>query len=789
LGNLACWREAVFSVGPYAISKFPDLERSYEQALADLDNEPSDVRTRLRLAELELARHRPRQALQVIDAGQYALSADVRWASRARVRALLAMAADADTLPMEVESLLDRAWQAAVDSSDVLHAGTQRAQYLESSARPLEAARQYVQTITRVGDDLIDVDEHWRRQARGVLAEHVRGLRPALSERQFAALRADLRQLLSDIAESYAKEPRPYSALGREWLRQAGRLADAELDEEISNQADLWLARQYLSMTGREPFALAESHLNRVLGRNGSGADRAEALTRLARMYVYIGERLMPLPQTTTQTLEALAALGDQSVPSAWTGESKETTAAAWADHMLTQLPIRQLRFTAGAPALPERTDVLWQLDDPASNEIWPVHFAGPQSDALSDVLVCLTQSGLICVHLPDGQRAGWQVDMNIIDTSRRVEPGRSYQRGREPFGLTQMRGAIEGQVLLLASEDAIHAFEASTGRALWRLPAEDVPPASDEAISVRDGYAACLLSAHRLAVLPAATLLPERGHPLPIWQREFTEGALAWVRIVEDRVAVFDGLAEVVTLFELPTGELVAELPMGQSLGMGIEPIFLPGVVCGADRAMAVGYSLANGQRLWRQETAGHMTALFAADRELTMLGVGTATGHLMLLDPQTGQTRLNVRVPKARRVLDAVVEDDRITVFCEQPSADGEPEQFLLVGLDAETEQQHWRAGPFVRPAHNFSPELLRQSSDAVVLVQVGDPRGSYGGDRLFIIDKGDGAMSRHNMPDQQAVDVIVTSNKLILSMRSGRVDPPRLLAFGSADQEDDR
>lgn len=792
LGNLICWRDAVFSIGPYAVAKYPDLQRSYEQALADLQRDPNDVRTRLRLAELELARNQPQEALKVLDRGHYALPDHLQRASRAKVRALLALADSADTPPVAEQMLLEQAWQAARDSADLLRAGMARAQHFESLGRHLEAARQYVRTLTRVGDEPLELDEHWRRQARAVLADRVRQLQPRLTEEQLASLQGQLHLILEQAISSFEQDADRRTTRGRRWLRQVIRLAESELDADPCNQADLWLARQFLSAPGREQFALAEFHLRRVLRRDGNPASRAEALTRLARMYMQFADGLPPMPLAAARCLEQIAALGEQTLAGDWTGLAGPSSAQQWAGRMLATLPPDELaaaRAAAEIPTLPQNLEPAWTTVSLEGGALRPVHFAA-LPEGLAETLLCLTESEVIGYRLSDGRPAGWQAEFDL------PEPGADStfdqdKEGSSGVGVRQAQAVAEGQVLLLAASSSIHAFELASGRALWRVSASGLQAGSNLATSIQAGFVACLLSPNCLAVYPAAMLLPERGQPQPIWQRELSSDSLRWVRIADQRVAVYDAQAETVMLYELGSGAHVADLPVRQSAGLSVDVVFFEGVLCGADEGAVVAYRLADGQEVWRRAAPGRLTSLFHADRQRRLLGVGTETGHLLLFDPNSGEVRLTARADRTRRVHDAIVEGERITMLCEQPAKRNQERKILLIGLDADDGHQRWRSAPLAVQDYAFSPELLRQSTNLVVLLaRDADERRS----RLLCVNKQDGSVYEQPVlvPDEGTAarrrlraDLWVTPNRVILSLDDGS-GGDRLVAFGPPDQE---
>ena len=66
LGNLLCIDNAMFSLDPGSIRRFPDVTRAYPSAVATYSEDPTDVSAAARLAWLEILRGAPDRALEVV---------------------------------------------------------------------------------------------------------------------------------------------------------------------------------------------------------------------------------------------------------------------------------------------------------------------------------------------------------------------------------------------------------------------------------------------------------------------------------------------------------------------------------------------------------------------------------------------------------------------------------------------------------------------------------------------------------------------------------------------------
>ncbi len=295
LGNLLCLRSSMFSLEPSSVRRYPDLGRLYPEMRERHAGAPADVGVSLQLGWLEVLRHQPGRALDLLDAiPQAALEQDHKQlddVAHLRVEALLASAEQPTVDPSEASSMLRRAQQAARTSADRLRSGLALADRLDATGLRAETCR----TLWEIGlssdaDRAISLGDDVEGDARHFIARRLRQVEPKLRDDEVAAIQQYVEEevaravrvlSLSTQGRDRSRSPRD-AADARRAAARLRRVADVSPRSRSCQYALIELAGYRLA---RQQLEQAEQLLSNV-ARSDLDADATiTALMHLARLY------------------------------------------------------------------------------------------------------------------------------------------------------------------------------------------------------------------------------------------------------------------------------------------------------------------------------------------------------------------------------------------------------------------------------------------------------------------------------------------------------------------------
>lgn len=722
LGNLLCWGGSLFSCGVDTLSRFPDMKRSLDHAIAANQRDRSNAAAALRLGWLELLRERPDRTLSVLDAVH--VSADGPAARSAaslahlRIEALLALAEQPSTSTERGEALLTEARRIAVTPTDKVRASLSLAAKWAKIGRTEEAYRAYVelalapaeataddsaQPEAAPGDLLIETSPGLRQDVRAIISERLAKLEGSLKDDQ----RAALTDWLSVELAKAAAEP------GDAGITRLRAIAGAGALPEVSLRAAIALGAR---AQAEERFEEAEYHYLRVVRESTASrlaAIAAEATARLATVYLQPDELHMPLQaEQCIQALESRyaavpipAASVQRDAPGMIQGASaaEQLRARVNADVLAAhRSAIDAVRL--GAPG--DRAYVLQQPD------ALPLEFRRQRPEAMAETILLLSGwSEVRAQRVADGAML-WPASLRVLDQPSPVAADMTgrvdtvvmmsdimTERESTPRWRPHPRAVYDGQVMVLHSANGLHAIGMATGLRVWSRrfePNGDPSTASDLFLSASDGEFLSLDAAGVLSVTPMI------DGQRPRWERDVGDRAWAAVRVQGSWVVAVDRALTTATIYRASNGALLGQVQFRQPTeqeGRMVSLAVFDDVLCGpAGTTEVVAMEMATpGVERWRVrcDVDGKplaVTGLFKPRPDL--LGVGCEQGVVMLIDAATGRIVLKAQTGlTAARFYEGAITDG---ILCVYGAVEGRKEPFQVAALDAQDGHLLWHRDP---------------------------------------------------------------------------------------------
>lgn len=678
LGNLWSYDGALYSVAPVAFCKHPDITTGYHHTLAKHEASLADDSITLRLAALELCKHRPAEALALLekltpafenqDPHRYAFGLHLQ------VAAMLELVAGGQVKGTQAMAMLEQARKLSRTPADALASALALGDYYHGEGRKLDAAAQYLSLLAdAAADEMIEQEEGYERLARTLALRRFDSVVKELSPEERGGLLDHGRQVLTE-ALAQTDEPR---------LR---RLAECEGLPELADRAALDLAAMMLRDYRFEP---AEVLLRRVLTRSVPGPLRAEALARLAVIASQPAE--LQLPAQAANWLEQLRSEGadlplpaallnepalDEAAPAAQPPDQATMTGAEIAAALAVRLDARRLA---------EHQAMLAPLDvspcgtpAPAVDNAGarPVVFRGQRREPLCAKRVVLKDDTLEFLRVLNGKRL-WPIQLRLLGDMVVEAEVRQEIVTRQQGGIAQMpprtarsytttaRAAVEGQTMVVTSSSGLHAVGLMTGRRLWSRPfsapvtEHQLPAGSDAWLCVENGYVATV-QAHNL--LEVASL--EAGDRI-LWSRRSPQRNWYWVRARGDIVVAMDAQLQQVDVFELRSGISRGTCTFQQTPEKVSVALF-GDLICGpVSRNAVAAYSLdAPGVERWRVEMPTTLCQIFKPRPDL--VAISDRVGRLRVLEAASGRELLSTRVACcANGVVDGSLIDGVLYVY----------------------------------------------------------------------------------------------------------------------------
>ncbi|MCH7702289.1 MAG: PQQ-binding-like beta-propeller repeat protein [Planctomycetes bacterium] len=598
LGNLLSMAGRLISVDPSRVQTFLD-SATYDDIRAEFESQPTDVALKLRLATMELQRGEPKEAraiLRLLGPG-LAVTSDAQraYAQHLGVRVLLELAGPAETL--EAIEFLSEASLAARSTPDRIDVARVLAWRWLEAGRSRNSHRCLVDCIwTTPMDELVKVGRGpetqrthvadsplWRR-GRDILAHELREIESEIGKET-------LRQLTDEYADVVLD--------GRRDLTQPDRrdqgLATLEMFADIGGPGDVGqLALIALADDARKRHHMeaAEQYLWQSVERERSSATGGETPVATS------GDSLAALADLYREQGPALESLAEYCRKLA----IGETIVSVNVDEPAIVLNTKEAWSRRLARGVPRLVDI-------RSGSQGPLGAARPKP-ALP--LITVADGDVLRAHAIDDGALLWESELTLLDAMIDLPlAGRSTARRRW--------AARDGQTLIVNSSRGLHAVGAFTGKRLWSVEYEGRSDATwplrrDQCLDAASGYVACERRAGLITVLRT---LDGRV----AWERSFFGRRAGRIRIHDRWVMVTGERAEMVGLYELATGRLVAAMSFDQAdANRGVVwPLLVQlvegdSLIVGPDGTRVVAYRVTDGieaQKQWDVEMDDGLSVL----------------------------------------------------------------------------------------------------------------------------------------------------------------------------------
>lgn len=679
LNNVLAWAGALYSVDGLEVRRFPDTADEYERLAALRRSGSLSLRDGLRLAELEMHRGRPRDALALLEDLGRAETGDSAWRRLVR-EATLAAARDEDVPPAEAADLLERLvreddplaqWQAQMVAAEIL----------VRLGRPDEAYSGLTSLLGQVlsaseggaSGRLLPAGQHLQQSVTCAIAQRLAALAADLDAGQRARLRAE-------HEETWA------AAARRADLAQMAALAIGAVDDRLRAKAMLAMAHR-AAAAGRYEQAVALC--DRIIAGDVSAETAAAAHALRAWVLTDPECALVSLAEPSLAALELGCADAVVDGPPWPGGLPRAFTGAELA---------RRLRPRAQAIRRQ------W-LDRPAPRSEWtrqyegiflPVRVGGPHSREL-DALVAVLLLPPLELLAPDTPRAetlqvyrafdgdvAWQVELPGSEAAASEQGGSAlsaWSSLEAAFGLggVDVAPAVQdGPVLVVALPGGLAGVGAATGRMLWRVPAtagwQQGRGDFERWFDASGGR--CVFVAGPGQVAAVRTETGER-----IWQRRGAVEHFALVRCEGEVAYVMSASGERVEAIDVGTGRRLRVYEFGETTVRGRPappegwepgpvlvrgdgaPGRLSGWLVGPSGDGISALRLSDGAEAWHVPLGVNVTALGVAQDRYVVAGL--TNGRVLVIDGETGRTQATVVLPDVLNgVFDVVASGDLAVV-----------------------------------------------------------------------------------------------------------------------------
>jgi outer membrane protein assembly factor BamB len=713
LGNLLCLDGALYSLDPSSVRKYPDLKEAYPRVVAAYEADPTDVKTATRLAWMEHLKGNSGRAEEILDLvpqsywegeGPRALEL-----AHLKVQVLLALAGDLQGRSGEALALLEEARSHARASRDQLDCGLAVGERLAEEGRHVEAYQNLWRLgLGKAGDHLIPCDDRTKCPARLEIRDRLERITTNLSSSEKRKLRAFIFDRFDEHRMLAAQE-----SAHQELRHRLRAMADLGSLGEGAQLALLQLGHMSLAS---QRFEEAEQWLKRSIRLNIDPELTAAALMALCDLYASSRVGLASCLEWALGELDA--RFGNGPVPAlygdnAWTGRTVQKWVATVRSGIHPE-ELMRYRFHDLRPGFGFSDVKAWELELPGNvPDPRMVHFDRPMPAALADhVLYYGWDETLACVGTSDGA-VRWHTSLRIPGEFRPYEErlfGSSRWNEGNPLlplekGFVARRAVANGQTMVMAGPNGLHAVGLLTGRRLWVRRYDAPRPGAiwgsvDQALAAGGGVVAGLLPAGKLTLMDIVD-------GSTVWTHDLRGERIERICIRGDRVITVDPARERVHLFDLNEGKLVKEILFNNILDNEIELIVTDELICGPectaqlDRVAA--YDLETGERKWRILAGKPLATLFMPTRAHVALGL--LRGHVSVLDAQTGRQVFECSVPSSHPIVSGVWHDR--TLILKSIESDQGLECPRIFAVDAGSGTLLWERADLV-PTLIYDPPL---------------------------------------------------------------------------------
>ena len=700
LGNPLCVGGAMFVVDPSTVRKFPDLGRSFPEAVARRDADPSNVAAAVRLAWLHLFRGETQPAYDVLESISEKPVSDTEShadeLAQVRVRTYTALAgqlADAGDPQGEALSLLEHAAAAARSPVDRLRTRLAAAERLTATGKRAEAYRRLWELgLTAEVEQVISLRANVEGVARFDIAERLRRIDEAMSE----AERADVHRFTGEQAESALAALSGASA-NREEAERLRAIIDLDSSSSTGQRAMVALASHYIKGLQYEP---AEQLLRASVRLDADRALTITALMRLCDLYLEVGSAGLEGSDVLRSDLAALESrFGDSVVPANL--ELSGLAGARIADGMTVRAWVERIRaevFAAGpAPGawnwdtpMGLNGELIWSLTwDPRAVPLRVLDFGFRPPLSVEGRIMTFGPGDVVsCYDAKNADALLWRATLRLPETF--VPTAMPMFRG----DVTPARRAVaDAQTAVFSGSDGLFGVGLLTGRRLWvrpfELAGEEIESdGRDGTMAAAGGLLAAMPKTGRLTLmrlLDGAT----------VWERDLRGERVEAIWIIGDRVVTVDPTMERVHLFDRATGGLVRRVLFDQPDREGdlLHVVATGGVVCGpsksdvADEVLAV--AVETGEPVWRTKLDKPVAQLFEA--KPGYVGIGMHGGDVRIVDVSTGEALQDRRLSGTQKVIGGALIDG--TLVLQYATNRDETLYGRLAAVDVVTGEELWR------------------------------------------------------------------------------------------------
>ncbi len=726
-GNLLAWDGSLYSVGISSVKKFPDLNRGYADAVSRHLADPTSAPRAIRLAWLELLRHRPAKALAAMaDLPETLKAKDERRYEQVihlRVLAMLELAASGEVPSSRALELLREARTIAASPEDAIHTALALGDHYHREHLPLEACRQYLSVVlSRQGDLMISSEGGFEERARGLAMRKIEDAAKGLAEVQARTFENHVRQWLDEVTGRHDAERLL-------WLAECPALGDA------ANEANLLLGRWAADGLRYEQ---AEHFFVEALRGTASPKLAAEAAARLAAIHLEPAE--LHLPVSASRVLDRLEhEFAAVKLPADVLNTETEPEAAGEREH--------GRRLIAGArvaAALRKRIDAdtlgrheaamaRISLGEPGeataadARGSRPISIRGRRQEPLADVIMTLVDGNRVEARSAARGRNLWRAELRLlgepaVEITALATPVRERALSGRASPARAAEAVLDGQALIINSAYGLHAVGLLTGRRLWArrfdppcLPDQE-PSGSDAWVWAHEGYLISVNARGQLEV--SRTCDGERI----LWRRSLSQREWYAVRTRGDYVVAVDRGLERVDVFRLADGRYLGECRFIQdeTPGRKVNIALYDDVICGpvSGREVAALELATPGAERWRVAMPDNLSQLFKPTPEL--VAVADRSGRVEVIDPGTGKSRIAATVYACEEgVTDGALVDGVLYVCGYQvrarPATGYDRQRWAMAAIRMQDNRILWQRRDIGARAY-LPGDVLRVSSNAI-------------------------------------------------------------------------
>ena len=740
LGNLLCLDDAMFSINPSSIWKYPDIERTYRLTLEEHQATPSDLVVSVRLAWLEMLRGHPHRAYEVLEAiPPVVLESDAGRAedvAHVRIEALLRIA-DASGARRyanaELLRRLEQANQTAPNAMDRLRCTLAVAGLLRTMGRSAEAYHRLWQLgISSDSNQVVPSGNHVGEMARFSVGRRLREVAHNLSDEQQSQL--DEYTLAETIA--IAKE----LGSGARCLGERARLraiADLRAPGATAQRALIELASYHAAGARYEQ---AEQLYRESIRLGSQPALTADSLIRLCRLYTEGASAGLGLGGALASGLDELESrFGSEEMPEAAL-EMEELSGqvcfnglvADWVQQIRSNFsPTEPGEHSLTAADVPVQLtgELAWSLEpqespgvpgrQPARADVERVVDFGEQaSEVLVDRMIVYGPDDVLTCHRIDDGEVLWKAPLRLPDTFA-DEALIKWLEGED----IPRRAVAEGQTAVFNGRGGLFAFGLATGRRIWVRPHEVEreprdPLNRDLAMAAGSGALVAMPKAGQLTLmrmLDGST----------VWERDLVGERVEHVWMLGERVVTVDGPLQRVHLFDRVDGRLIKrvffEQPDPENLLVSLvnsgDVLCGPTVIDDSEGVLCV--DVTNGGAAWRRQLSKPLVHIFRP--EDGYLGLGLLGGDVQIVDASSGELVVERRVSGAHGVIRGTLVAG--TLLVQYYTLHTGIRSFEVAALDVATDTELWRRGDLV-PLWRIGRPLRVDGGRIPALIQTDEP-----------------------------------------------------------------